>query len=191
MPRVGVSLASSRVRRSLPPSLGTVPLARALSPDRPGHGRLAARHPARTVSGPFSRHSRRGPAARAQATVEFALVAVLLLLLVVVTVDLARLYVAQTSLATVVREAARYGAARMALGESVAVWQGPAQAAGLNLAVGLDRGAVALVSSQASQDGRAYAVVSGSYPFQPLAPFIAGIFGSPITLTAETRELAG
>ena len=124
--------------------------------------------------------------ARAQATVEFALVVPLLIILLVAVVDGARLYIAQTALTNVVRESARYAAGR--LGESTVI--ADAQQAGLNMAVGLNRTDVAsrLVITV---NGAAVGARVEDYPHTIITPFVGWAVGNPVRLSASTTEIGG
>jgi hypothetical protein len=121
--------------------------------------------------------------ARAQAMLEFALVIPLFLLLVVGIFDIARAYVAYTVVASCAREAARSGAVHV----PDAGWQAQATQACLNLAVGVDRGALTI--TVARQDP--YVSADVRYAFHSLTPLTGTLLGDPITLKASTVVLAG
>ena len=125
---------------------------------------------------------------KGQASVEFALVATLFLLLVTGTFDLARAYLAYTVVSNVAREAARYGAVHR--GEPG--WQTSAQQAGLNLAIGVDTGSLAFTSvADRTINGQQFVAVSATYTFHSVTPLIGNLIGNPITMVVDTAALAG
>lgn len=128
-----------------------------------------------------------GMAQRGQASVEFALVVLVFLLIVTATVDLARAQLAAASVAQAAREAARYGAVH--LGEPD--WQAQAAQAGRNLAVGVDGDRLVLAVEQTADDLLVYVAVTGSYPFHTLTPLVGALVGDPILIETSTRAVAG
>jgi Flp pilus assembly protein TadG len=127
--------------------------------------------------------------ARGQASIEFALVIPLFLLLVVGIFDVARAYVAATVVAACAREAARSGA----LHYPQPGWDTQARQAGLNLAVGVDASALSVTVTQTTIDAslQPYVRAEVTYPFRSLTPLIGTLLGDPLPLTASTVVLAG
>jgi Flp pilus assembly protein TadG len=126
--------------------------------------------------------------ARAQASLEFALVIPLFLLLVVGIFDVARAYVAYTVVASCAREAARSGAVHYP--DTNPDWKAQARQACLNLAVGVDRAALNITMSQ-DPTLPSYVRADVTYLFHSLTPLVGTLVGDPITLKASTVVLAG
>src|SRR5919197_1079892 len=126
---------------------------------------------------------------RAQATLEFALVIPVFLLLMLGIFDVSRAYVAYTGVASCAREAARSGA--LAVPQSG--WDAQAKQAGLNLAVGVDRSALSIAVARTTIDptSRPYVRADVTYAFRSVTPLVGTLFGDPIQLTASALVLAG
>src|SRR5205823_608498 len=154
--------------------------------DMAAHDEMPLR-PAAAATRPRTPSVRAARRSAAQASLEFALVVGLFMLLVAATFDVARACLAYTVVASAAREAARYAAAH----STEAGWQDGAVQAGLNLAVGIDRSALSLTPSTTALDGLPGVTVVSRYPFRPLAPVVGSVLGNPIWLSASAWQVAG
>lgn len=125
---------------------------------------------------------------RGQALVEFALTVSVFLLLVLGSFDLARAYLTYTVVTNAVREDARYAAAHVGQPN----WQALSVQAGLNLAVGVDPGALQLSQpTQQTLDGLPYISAQGTYRFHSVTPLVGALLGDPINMQVATSVPAG
>ena len=125
---------------------------------------------------------------RGQALVEFALTVSVFLLLVLGSFDLARAYLTYTVVTNAVREDARYAAAHVGQPN----WQALSVQAGLNLAVGIDPGALQLSQpTQQTLDGLPYISAQGTYRFHSVTPLVGALLGDPINMQVATSVPAG
>ncbi len=132
---------------------------------------------------------------------EFALVAMLLLLLMLGTIDVARAYLASSTLENATREAVRYAAAHA--GE--VDWQSAARRAGRARAVGIDPEGVQIeirlcvLSAAGTVDcdhppgeGEVpYVSATGRYDIHVLVPFVGALIGDPVRLSATGGQIVG
>ena len=122
----------------------------------------------------------------AQAAVEFALTMPLLMLLLLGILDAGRAVVAAVSIDNAAREGARYIAVHFNDGTCASPnCQTEARQVVLNSALALDSGQ--LTSTVTIAGGSASILLS--YPFQPVAPLITSVFGTPVLTTTSSMRI--
>jgi Flp pilus assembly protein TadG len=120
-----------------------------------------------------------------QASIEFALVAPLYFLLLLGIIDVGR----GTFAAVVLANATREGARHAATGWQQSDWQVTTSGVVRDFAAGLPSEQVSVETSIEIGDGVTYAKVRASYPFSPIVPGVAALFG-PSTINSTATAVA-